>query len=218
VQLEQSADGVSLALATLEDLPALVALNTQPTRCAPRRAHDAFHEQKLLAYLESPHAVVVVARCKQEAIGYIAAVINPEFAAGMRKPSRMLRQAALVCSGRYGFGIGVLRRIAQRAYERLWRDHQTQRRLSASDGARPTAWVNNIVVAQARRGKGIAGLLLDAVEAWARASGAAAIGADIVAGNAASLRAFQKAGFLVADGPAICHSARLRIVRKPLVP
>lgn len=43
--------------------------------------------------------------------------------------------------------------------------------VSTAQGA-PSAWVEDVVVAEAARGRGIGGRLLDALEAWARARGA----------------------------------------------
>jgi aminoglycoside 6'-N-acetyltransferase I len=70
------------------------------------------------------------------------------------------------------------------------------------------AYVEDLWVAEDRRGKGIAGLLLAAVEEWARGQGLDWLGSDTWPDNAVSIRWHERNGFAEVE--------RLVVFGKPL--
>jgi len=60
---------------------------------------------------------------------------------------------------------------------------------------RRTGWIHNLAVAEAYRGRGVAGRLLAEAEALCRRSGATALLLHVRRDNPAARRAYEKAGF-----------------------
>ncbi|MEU6439908.1 GNAT family N-acetyltransferase [Streptomyces sp. NPDC047046] len=82
--------------------------------------------------------------------------------------------------------------------------------LPAGDGA---VELHSVWVATAARGRGVGGLLLDAVEEWARATGAERLRLGVLAGNAAARAVYSRRGFVVegaGDGAEVRMTKRLR--------
>lgn len=206
--------GLTVGEATLGDLPALVALNDPTGRGSQSSGERAFHREKLRMYLASPSAWVLVARVDGGVAGYTAVVVREAFARAARRPGRLLRQAWLMCSGGYGFRLNHLVSVARRAYQRLWRDPWAVALPDDVRRASTVAWVNNIVVAQGYRGRGIAGELLAAVEPAARGAGVDAIAADVASHNAASLRAFEKVEYQSCNDRVIVDGCECQVLLK----
>jgi ribosomal protein S18 acetylase RimI-like enzyme len=66
--------------------------------------------------------------------------------------------------------------------------------ISTSEGA-PSAWLEDLVVDAAARGGGVGRLLVDGVEAWARARGATRLQLLADRENAPALRFYDRAGW-----------------------
>lgn len=66
--------------------------------------------------------------------------------------------------------------------------------ISTSEGA-PSAWLEDLVVDAAARGRGVGGLLVEGVEAWARARGATRLQLLADRENAPALRFYDRAGW-----------------------
>jgi GNAT superfamily N-acetyltransferase len=168
------------------------------------------------AYLASSHAFILTARHNFQIAGYVAVVINPGFAIETRRLFRLARQLFIAIRGGYGWNIRYWLRIARKIYVRLWKDPSLRTRQRIASSKEPTAWVNGIVVDEQWRGRGVAGQLLQAAHAKLMEMNVGIVGADTPADNAASLRAFAKAGYRPSSWVRLQAGAATQIVIKCL--
>ncbi len=209
--------GLTITEAVAADLPALVALNEPETSPRARSGLRAFHEQKLRAYLTSPHGLLLVARAGPEVVGYIAGVINPDFVTEMRAAPQLARLIWSVLTGRHGWAPRRLWWLARRAYARLY--HDPSCRLAPPDAPGPArvGWLNNLIVDPDWRGRGIAGQLLAAAESWLIDRNVGIVGGDLLCRNLPSARMLSKAGYQPRGAPIRRDGEQVQIVTKVLV-
>ncbi|MDT0425541.1 GNAT family N-acetyltransferase, partial [Streptomyces evansiae] len=83
--------------------------------------------------------------------------------------------------------------------------------LPAGDG---TVELHSVWVATAVRGRGLRGLLLGAVEEWARRTGAARLRLGVLAGNAEAREMYLRRGFVVEGRDGEGEGAELRMTKR----